>query len=249
MANLNNARTIFAFTSPRTIEKIIPEIEILVDNFSGQKWNKETQVRFFDLLFASEYYEGKQRPQDPSFAARDRITRAPKALGFVDLKPTIQLTEVGEQLLSGRRTNEVIARQLFKFQLPSPYHRIPEARNFNVRPYLELLRAIKVIGNISKTEIAIFFVQLANYQDFDNVISAIRKYREDYKAHTGNKKLFTDDIFSEEVKKIYAEEIENENFKGRQDNDNTEQALVERKKSNQYDYADALIRYLRATQL
>ncbi|MBR8840559.1 MAG: AlwI family type II restriction endonuclease, partial [Stigonema ocellatum SAG 48.90 = DSM 106950] len=47
----------------------------------------------------------------------------------------------------------------------------------------------------------------------------------------------------------YAEEIENENFKGRQDNDNTEQALVERKKSNQYDYADALIRYLRATQL
>ena len=249
MANLNKSKTIFAFTSPRTIEKIIPEIQILVNGYEGKKWDNDTQKSFFSDLFESEFYEGKEKPKDITFAARDRITRAPKALGFVDLKPVIKLTEVGQQLLSGKRINEVIARQLLKFQLPSPYHKVPEERGFNVRPYLELLRIVKVIGNISKTEIAIFFVQLTNYKKFDEIVQAIRRYRVDYSAHTGNKKAFIDLIFTKEVLKIYEEDIKNEKFKGRQDNDTTLQDFVARKKSNHVDYADALVRYLRATQL
>jgi hypothetical protein len=37
MANLSKTKALFAFTSPRTIEKIIPEIKILTENFEGQK--------------------------------------------------------------------------------------------------------------------------------------------------------------------------------------------------------------------
>ena len=86
MANLSKTRTIFAFTSPRTIEKIIPEIQILIDSFEGKEWNTKTQVAFFRELYSSEFYEGDKMPNDIALAARDRITRAPKALGFVDLK-------------------------------------------------------------------------------------------------------------------------------------------------------------------
>ena len=72
------------------------------------------------------------------FSARDRITRAPKALGFVDLKPVIRITEPGKRLIYGKRTEEVLLRQLLKFQLPSPYHKEPEQFNgvFGVKPYL-----------------------------------------------------------------------------------------------------------------
>ena len=249
MANLNKSKTIFAFTSPRTIEKIVPEIQILINRYEGQKWNQQTQELFFKELFESEFYEGRERPKDVAFAARDRITRAPKALGFVDLKPVIKLTDVGRALLAGQRVNEVIARQLFKFQLPSPYHKVPLEKNFNVRPYLELLRMIKVVGNMSKIEIAIFFVQLTNHEKFNEVVQAIRNYRLEYSAHTGNKKIFTDSIFTKEILKIYAEDITSNEFKGRQDNDTTVQDFVCRKKSTQVDYADAFVRYLRATQL
>ena len=114
MANLSKTRTLFAFTSPRTIEKIIPEIQILVNSFAGKMWNTQTQIAFFHELFNSEFYEGDKMPGNITLAARDRITRAPKALGFVDLKPTIQLTEVGGKLLSAKRIHEVIAKQLFK---------------------------------------------------------------------------------------------------------------------------------------
>jgi hypothetical protein len=162
MANLSKTKALFGFTSPRTAEKIIPEISLLIQHFAGQKWDKTTQRTYFDLLFKSGFYEGDKRPKDEEFAARDRITRAPKALGFVDLKPVIRLTPAGDALLKGIRVHEIFAKQLFKFQLPSPYHKLPARREFNVRPYLELLRLVKALGDVSKTEIALFFLQLTH---------------------------------------------------------------------------------------
>lgn len=50
MASLNNKKMLFFTTSPRTPFKMIPEIELLGNNFSGQKWNKHTQVGFIELL-------------------------------------------------------------------------------------------------------------------------------------------------------------------------------------------------------
>jgi hypothetical protein len=96
MANLSRTKALFGFTSPRTIEKIIPEIRLLIQNFGGRKWDGVVQKAFFDILFNSGFYEGDKRPENEELAARDRITRAPKALGFIDLKPTIRLTAAGE---------------------------------------------------------------------------------------------------------------------------------------------------------
>jgi hypothetical protein len=248
MANLSKTRTVFAFTSPRTIEKIIPEIQILIDSFSGQEWNINTQKAFFHELFDSEFYEGSKMPKNITLSARDRITRAPKALGFVDIKPKIAITAVGNQLLSGKRINETIARQLFKFQLPSQYHKVPVDRGFNVKPYLELLRLVKELGNISKTEIAIFFVQMTHYSKFDSVVTAIKKFRSEKSKYKGNRKAFTDDVFTNEILKIYSEEIKGNDLKTRESGDTSLKNFVKTKKRNHNDYADAFIRYLRATQ-
>jgi hypothetical protein len=188
-------------------------------------------------------------PGNISLAARDRITRAPKALGFVDLKPKIALTEVGKQLLSGKRVNEVITRQLLKFQLPSPYHKTPVDRGFNVKPYLELLRLVKELGNISKMEIAIYFVQLIHYNKFETIIAAIKKFRSDASKNKGNRKAFIEEKFTKEILKVYAEEIKANDLKTRESGDTSLSKFVKTKKSNHIDYADAFIRYLRATQL
>ena len=51
MANLNKTKTLFAFTSPRTIEKIIPEIDLLISSFKGQLWNSKLQTEYFKRLF------------------------------------------------------------------------------------------------------------------------------------------------------------------------------------------------------
>jgi len=247
MANLQKTRTLFAFTSPRTIEKIVPEIKLLTDNFGGKAWNESTQIEFFQDLFNSAFYDGNKMPANIPLAARDRITRAPKALGFVDLKPTIQLTGAGVKLIGGKRMHETITRQLLKFQLPSPYHKTTEG--FFVKPYLELLRLIKRVGSLSKTEVALFFTQLIHIEKFEEVAQMIEDFRANAKVFKGSRKTYVDTCFTEQVLKIYAADIENSDFKTRESSDLSLQKFVRTKKSNLSDYADAFLRYARATQL
>ena len=149
MAYLKN-KALFFTTSPRTPSKIIPEIQLLSEHFNGQKWNKQSQVEFIDLLAQSGFFEGRGSPNNKDFSARDRINRAPKALGFVNLSPHIELTDAGKALVYGKRPQEVFLRQLLKFQLPSPYH-IEKSNiegTFFIKPYLEILRLIRDLENL-----------------------------------------------------------------------------------------------------
>lgn len=81
------SKTLFFTTSPRTPLKMIPEIETLEKYFEGEAWNADTQVDFIRKLAEGKDFQGTGSTKEMAFSARDRINRAPKALGFVDLKP------------------------------------------------------------------------------------------------------------------------------------------------------------------
>ena len=251
MANLSKTKALFGFTSPRTIEKVIPEIQILCDNYGGETWsgNQELQANFFQTLYDSEYYEGDTFPSDPAFAARDRITRAPKAFGFVDLRPQVQLTNAGELLLTEKRLDETFTRQLLKFQLPSPYHTQSRTVEFGVKPYLELIRLIYDLGSLSKTEIALFFTQLTNFNEYDTIILKILAFRDGTKTYKGSRKMYANEWFEQEILEIYSDEVQMKNFKTRESSDTSLKKFVDTKRSNLKDYADAFVRYIRATEL
>lgn len=93
------SKTLFFTTSPRTPLKMIPEIEVLERYFEGKVWNPDTQVEFIKKLAQGKDFQGEGSKKEMSFSARDRINRAPKALGFVDLKPTIKITQPGRQFI------------------------------------------------------------------------------------------------------------------------------------------------------
>lgn len=148
-------RVLFFVTSPRSPMKMLPEIKLLTDNFSGKPWNKNTQESFMDVLFQEPSFKNVAKPKDPAFSARYRINRAPKALGFVDLKPTVQLTEPGKQFLDDELSQEALLRQLLKFQIPSPFHVESDdiKGTYFVKPYLEIIRLIDRLGTISFDEL------------------------------------------------------------------------------------------------
>ena len=254
MASLSKSKHLFGFTSPRTLEKIIPELRLLDEKFKGKKWNTQTQIEFFDTLFLSNFYEGEKRPTNPALAARDRITRAPKALGFIQLTPEINLTKAGKQLISEKRLDEIFTKQLLKFQLPSPYHTQSNTIEFNVKPYLELLRLIKELGSISKLEIALFFLQLTNFNKFDFIKNKIlsfreRRNRERRKEKRTSWRTFVSGEFVAEIKEIFHHEIVNNQFYTRESEHSTFEKFIKTKESNMRDYADAFFRYIRATEL
>lgn len=243
------SRTLFFTTSPRTPLKMIPEIQMLEKGFEGKTWNTDTQVDFIKQLASGNDFQGVGSAREMAFSARDRINRAPKALGFVDLKPVIRLTEPGRRLIDGKRTEEVLLRQLLKFQLPSPYHREPEkfVGTFCVKPYLEMFRLIYELGTIRFDELMIFGMQMTHYKKFESIVSEIRQFRR-LKAYTTlNYKKFRGEYLRNEIEKIYRNDIDEGNTQTRESEDISLDKFVRTKAGNLRDYADACFRYLRAT--
>ncbi|MGI6411438.1 MAG: AlwI family type II restriction endonuclease [Bacteroidales bacterium] len=228
---------------------MIPEIELLHTHFAGQKWNTKTQRAFMELLREENFFNGKGA-NDPAFSARDRINRAPKALGFVILAPTIKLTPAGEELVNSKRKDEIFLRQLLKFQVPSPFHKPTEnSANFWIKPYLEFFRLIRHFGSLKFDELMIFGLQLVDYRDFDTIIEKINQFRIAKTQNEGNYKRFRANVFDKELREIYKDKISSGDTRTRETNDASIAKFLSTKASNMRDYTDACFRYLRATGL
>lgn len=244
-----DSKIIFITTSPRTPAKMIPEIGLLHAHFAGQQWNNETQRAFMELLREENFFNG-DGANDPAFSARDRINRAPKALGFVILSPIIQLTPAGEELINSRRKDEIFLRQLLKFQVPSPFHKPTDnSANFWVKPYLELFRLIRQFGSLKFDELMMFGLQLVDYREFDTIVEKINQFRIAKAQNEGNYKRFRAEYFDRELREIYSADINTGNTRTRETNNASIAKFLRTKASNMRDYADACFRYLRATGL
>jgi len=250
MARLDN-KALFFTTSPRTPAKMIPEVRLLHEQFEGRKWNSGTQEEFIDRLAESDFFEGTGSPTDKAFSARDRINRAPKSLGFVDLKPHISLTDAGKALISGKRPQETFLRQLLKFQLPSPYHIDNRGitGTFYVRPYLEIMRLVRELEYITFDELKIFAVQLTDYRKFEVIKAAILAFRIEKEARKGEYKRLVNEAWTDAVMSIYSDNISEGRTRTRETADASLKKFISTKKSNLRDYADACFRYLRYTGL
>ena len=187
---------------------------------------------------------------DPAFSARDRINRAPKALGFVSLAPAIKLTPAGQELVQTKHKEEIFLRQLLKFQLPSPYHKPTEkAANFWVKPYLEIFRLIRHFGSLNFDEIMMFGLQLIDYRFFDRITAKIEQFRINKAKNEQNYKNFRGEYLNKELEKLFYDEISSGKTKTRESADASIEKFLQTKAGNMRDYTDALVRYLRATGL
>ena len=244
MAKIKN-KALFFTTSPRSPSKIIPEIKLLSEKFSGRKWNKCSQIEFMDLLAQSDFFEGGGSKKDKAFSARDRINRAPKSLGFINLKPFIELTDAGKEFIFGKRPQEIFLRQLLKFQIPSPYHVPKKSVKFFVKPYLEIMRLIRDLRGLTFDELKIFGMTLTDYRNYDSVLKKIHSFR----AMGGRYEEKAYNALNNILEEIYYEDIVAGRTKTRETTDASLKKFLRTKRHNVRDYADACFRYLRYTEL
>lgn len=242
-----NSKTLFFTTSPRTPFKVLPEIKLLVDKLKGEVWTPKTQTKFYKLLVENDFFEGAES-KTPALSARDRINRIPKALGLVTL-PIIGLSDAGKELLeSENNQEEILLRQLLKFQLPSPYHPLGKsATDYNVKPYLEILRLIYDLDGLAFDELHIFGMQLVNYEHYEEIVAKIRNFRAQKECNKGKYKEFKQKVFYNECRAIYKDEIATGEISTRESKTTTVKAFLDKKIRNLRDYSDAVVRHLRTT--
>lgn len=244
--------TLFFVTSPRTPYKMRPEIKLLVSAFSGQQWNANStlQTSFMRKLASLPEFEGAYSHKNPELSARDRITRGPKALGLVNLSP-ISLTSAGAHFLDEDLSDEALLRQLLKFQLPSPFHKAnpKTTRAFCIKPYLEILRLVYTLGRLAFDELSIYGMCLVDWHDFDKVVGQIRQFRIEKEKNKGHYKKFVSQEREKVVAEVFKQEIAEGQIKTRESAKVSLDNFIKTKAQNMRDYADACVRYLRATGL
>lgn len=209
------------------------------------------QESFANVLANITTFEGSTSKKYSAFSARDRITRSPQGLGFVDLSPTIQLTKAGASFIHGNRPHEIFLRQLLKFQLPSPYHKEGSKikGTFWGRPYLEIIRLIRDLDHLTPDEFRIFALQLTDYRNYEAVKNQIITFRVEKDNHKGHYKRFVDDVINREISKIYSAEIQSGNIATRESRTSDVRSFISKEKRNMRDYADACFRYFRFTEM
>ncbi len=252
-ARTSRTRTWSIPTSPRSPEKIADELRLVRDNgFLDRTWNREAQRDFAELLVRTGgVYEGAGHAAEPEFAARDRIHRAPRTFGFLRIRrgEPLVLTAAGAALLENRNLPDLFMRQLLKWQYPSPNHDKPDYRDlFAVRPFLEMLRLIRQADGITTVELALFGIPLARAVDYVQGLEQLLTFRREYADVTGYlpRKEFLRDQSRARMGAVYADDIASGRTAKRE---RGAKSFEDTKFGNARDYADAAIRYFRATGL
>lgn len=237
-------------TSPRSPYKLPTELRLLLP-FVGQRWTRETQRAFAECLKQSDDFEGYVYETQPDWSARDRINRAPLTFGLVSLQPTISITAAGHRLLAEDRVEDLMLRQLLKWQYPSPKHGDRYYRKrFCIRPFLETLRLAKDCEGLTKDEIALFAVPLIRYSDYSKTRAGLMAYRQRvHSLSAGTRARFRRTFILETFRHIYREDIKLQRIHTRQSATKTAEQFLVKKYRNARDYADAATRYFRATSL
>ena len=238
-------------TSPRSPFRIQHYLKLL-EPFEGRTWNNNSQQEYYTLMTQNQ--EGDfsiGTSKDPAFSARDKINRAPKAFGFVKLKPEIEITEAGKAFMNPFLAIETLTRQVLKYQFPSPY--FPERSDnegyFNIKPFLELIRLIYDLGEVSRNEFRLFGVTMTDYHNFDETVNAITEYRVELRNSGMSSNQFYSDKIFEYMQELYQDKIEaNETFI-RENRDRNVDKFIQTKIKNLQDYADAYLRFLIGTEL
>lgn len=241
------SRFLFGITSPRNPERI-PHYLNLLRPFVGRRWQPQTtQIEYYRAMVGNQLGDfdiGESR--DPAFSARDKITRAPQTLGFVKLQPEIQITAAGEAFLIPELQKETLIRQMMKVQLPSPLHNETAINRgmFNIKPYLELLRMINLVGDLYPRELKLFGITMTDYHQLDQKITELRAYRRDMTNSSDPSRKFHQDYFENYISEIYSDEIQEGHLSTRESPTTTASDFVRKKIRNINDYGDAYIRYL-----
>lgn len=232
-------------TSPRNPAKLPRELSILRELTSvwkrkGLVWSPQngTQREFGEALrnsddfieddLAFERQADTLTEENICWTARARFgTFKFFGLAFVDSKGFCDLTPAGNLLIESSMPHEVLLKQLIKWQYPDPQHNGREypPTIFHVFPFAVVTRLLKDLDGLSKNELSLFVFQITRMDQIDQARESIVAFREEYsKIRTGvEKKKFIASVRSKlPIPKV------------------TKSLL---------DYADALIRYFRYTQL
>lgn len=240
MPDSNNKILNWTFADlPRDINHMIDNFKEFAEflaSFPEEKrnWKSGSELqKLFGKELRKEIFREKQREQIKS--TLDRVARGAlakcKFLGLFYVDNNIaHITEAGRELLSTNRPQDIILKQLIKWQYPDPL-RGHHGKNysFNIFPFLITLKVLKKVQTLSKKEMALFLFTTVDYSKIEQTARNILMFRNAYNRAKG--KIIKNKVFKDYQKRLFPKERYKKN------------------PDSLKDYADAYLRALLFTEL
>jgi hypothetical protein len=185
------------------------------------------------ILETKKYVGGGEMRGRQSFNALEKL-----GLAYLDVEKKIKVTSFGESFLSENYdVGDFFFRSLIKWQYPNPdLNKYSAKDGYNIKPLIATFHLIKKINilcaekglkekGVSKTEFALFFTTLSNYNHIDAIAEKLIKFRKIYDSKES--KTEKDEYAKEHFNKNYSEY---ESWK------------------NANEYTDNILRYFRLTR-
>lgn len=204
-------------TTVRNPERLKDGLRLLNEKFSGKAFTLDVQDEYYLALRDAKLIKGNPPKAESKRELARKWAAAFNQLGLAKCwqrKPPIEITEVGQALLSDATIDEdIYLRQLLKIQNPSPTEPRIEGASFHPF-YLVLgvtyqLHKLGLTG-ITKEEITLYLQTAIDDDDIEWLVEQIQVYRKKRSSLIGRnvKNKFYISSVNDRLETLYSEELD-----------------------------------------
>lgn len=155
----------------------------ILKKYQGKDW-REYQKVYTEELGKKKLIEHRaKRQKNSDFTAISRMLKVIFNLlgvAWVDDESKIYLTTTGDEFIKSNKLNEIVRKQLLKYQFYNPSYREEHFKSIKVFPHLFLLKILFGFPNtgITKEEYILFVSRAKSADQLQEKVEFIREYRE-----------------------------------------------------------------------
>lgn len=171
-------------TKPRSAIRTVEWLRAFVDTAEGRNWNLVDEhghrpVRRAYVTAAHPDLDLDATPDPESNARQEKVIFAYFGLAYEERgSGIIRITPAGREILATDEPDEVMLRQLLKWQFPNNLHSGTGFRDMAVFPFEILLRVLDALGEVSCLEIAATFFPCLRREDIPDAVERVAQVRD-----------------------------------------------------------------------
>jgi hypothetical protein len=151
----------------------------VVENFEGKKYEEKTQIKILKALRREGLTKAKMYAKNPAVSSR-KILNSLAKVNLIDYSSgNLQITKLGEDLINSKTLEEIkisLRRACENIMFWNPTEKDMN-RDFDVNPYVAVLRLLIDLGYLSKLEIENYVIKIKNNVEIQKVLNEIKDLR------------------------------------------------------------------------
>jgi hypothetical protein len=162
-----------------TPESVRDRMEIL-KSLNGKDW-RQAQAQYVNALNEAKVSKAEYKWEEGGAPLARMLLQVMRVIGLAWINPAgrVEITQAGEQFLSGGKAEDILSNQIDRYQFWNPTVKAKVHQNIHVHPIPFLAEVMRTVNPhcISAREYELFISRARSYDDVDHVVDQIEEFR------------------------------------------------------------------------